>query len=141
MCPFLLTRCGCYNCSLLRLRRSLTLAAAASGQDWEWLCLRRPDVPPPPEDEAPSHSQGPFSGVYTTVGPLCRWLRLSIRNCGREGAAVLQGAAGGLYAELLEGADCLRLVARELKDICNTSLSYYSSIRTSCMPIPCGPCG
>ncbi|KAL8271839.1 hypothetical protein Esti_004229 [Eimeria stiedai] len=83
------------------LEHSLTLALAALHPSWDWLRLRRPDLPLPFKDvdnttESPQSRSG--------LSPLCHWLRLSIRTCGSDTVAALLGAA-------VEGADCLRLVA------------------------------
>ncbi|KAL8437195.1 hypothetical protein ACSSS7_001113 [Eimeria intestinalis] len=90
------------------LQHSLTLALAASHPSWDWLRLKRPDPPLSFKDvddaTEPRHTSSALS-------PLCRWLRLSIRSCGSDSAAALLAAAAGVYGQLLQGADCLRLVA------------------------------
>lgn len=103
---------GAFVLLFCRLKQSLGLAIAASDKDWDWLRLRRPRTPPPLDEGPPPRPPGPFREVSATVGPVYRWFCLSIRSCGRDGAAALRGAASGVYANLIEGADCLRLVAR-----------------------------
>ncbi|OEH75675.1 hypothetical protein cyc_03058 [Cyclospora cayetanensis] len=103
------------------MQEALSFAAGFSDGEWDWLRLRRlRDRNTALDDEgrctaASGENSGAAGGeqrrllgfLLSAVQPVCWWLRLSARFCGREAVATLHGA----YEQLLEGADCVRLVA------------------------------